>query len=245
MENEEPSEWPDAGFALGSGSEETEEESSETTGPDLPEPVPGEEQGLPPSAEDAPPSATMQEKVQFALPAPSQPGQVASTSGVPALANKPYKAGQDGDKADRVKQKDKKKRAPPKREGEEKEPRCAAPRGETRTGRSNVYITRTRHRTEVRQTPIGQDEWLEAIENESEMQVRGAAQTTTGAGEKVRYENEGLTAWKGHPVCRRVWFDLRDGNVVVEDPDRITIEKMRDMAGKLGAKVRSDDGKEY
>ena len=77
------------------------------------------------------------------------------------------------------------------------------------------------------------------------MRMQGAVETTTVSGETLRYENDGLAVWTGHPVCRNVWFDLRGGNVVVTNPDEIIIEKMREISATLNAKVKGESGEEY
>jgi hypothetical protein len=74
--------------------------------------------------------------------------------------------------------------------------------------------------------------------------MRTAAETKTASGKMLRYKNKGMAVWTAHSKCKKVWFDLRGGNVVVEDPDEATIEKMQAIASALSAKVRGADGKE-
>jgi hypothetical protein len=59
-----------------------------------------------------------------------------------------------------------------------------------------------------------------------------------------RGENKGLALWTGHPARKEVRLDLCGGNVIVESPDEPTVEKLREIAGALGAKVRGDDGED-
>ena len=122
--------------------------------------------------------------------------------------------------------------------------RCAVPRGGPDTG-YNVHVTRARGQTDGKKTPIKYDEWLKAVEGDPEMRMQGAVETATGSGERLRYENEGLAVWTGHPVCKKVWFDLRGGNVVAENPDELVMEKMREISATLNAKVKGVDGEEY
>ncbi len=122
--------------------------------------------------------------------------------------------------------------------------RCVAPPGAPDMG-YDVHVTRARDWTDGQRTPIKYDEWLKAVKGDPEMHMQGAVETTTGSGETLRYENEGLAVWTGHPVCRKVWFDLRGGNVVVKNPDELIIEKMREISTALNAKVKGDDGEEY
>lgn len=121
--------------------------------------------------------------------------------------------------------------------------RCATPWG----GLSKehcVYITRAQRLQDSKETTIGYDDWLKVVEADPELRMRGAAEIKTTAGKTLRYENKGLAVWTAHSTCKRIWFDLRGGKVVVEDPDEATIEKMRDIAGALGARVRTADGEE-
>ncbi len=55
-----------------------------------------------------------------------------------------------------------------------------------------------------------------------------------------RGENKGLALWTRHPDREEIRFDLCGGDVVAESPDGLTAEKMREIAGALGAKVKSD-----
>ncbi len=55
-----------------------------------------------------------------------------------------------------------------------------------------------------------------------------------------RGENKGLARWTGYPDREEIRLDLCGGDVVVESPDGPTTEKMREVAGTLGAKVKSD-----
>ena len=122
--------------------------------------------------------------------------------------------------------------------------RCASPRGGPDKG-YDVHVTRARGQTDAQRTPIKYDEWLKAVEGDPEMRMQGAVKTTTGSGETLRYENEGLAVWTGHPVCREGWFDLRGGNIVVENTDELIIEKMREISATLNAKVQGHGGEEY
>ena len=234
-ENGTPSGEPGLAPALGSGGDRAEDdESREPAATDEKSPAPGPPPApLPPSGEGSP-VASIQEQVRALLPEPSRP----SYGSVPA--SKPGKAGQGGEKADpRERENERNDPEPPGRVGTGDGPRCGVPQGGSST-KNRLYITRARDRTGGRQMPIRYHEWYKAVEEDPEMRMRGAAGTTTGAGGAPHRENKGLAAWTGHPACKRVWFDLRDGNVVVENPDRLTIQKMRDVARKLGASVRDN-----
>lgn len=53
--------------------------------------------------------------------------------------------------------------------------------------------------TDGARTPIGYDEWRALVADDPEMAMRGRVEAATGAGEKLRYENERLAIRIGHP----------------------------------------------
>jgi collagen type III alpha len=122
-------------------------------------------------------------------------------------------------------------------------PQCAAPRGGP-SKKHGAYVTRAQRPQDGKQTPIGYDDWLKVVEADPDLWMRTAAETKTASGKMLRYKNKGMAVWTAHSKCKKVWFDLRGGNVVVEDPDEATIEKMQAIASALSAKVRGADGKE-
>src|SRR5690606_27146395 len=65
----------------------------------------------------------------------------------------------------------------------------------------------------------------------------------------LRYENEGLAVWvaySGHNEDgNKAWFDHRNGEAVVKNPDDEILAKMIAVAAKLGANVQGDDGEPY
>lgn len=94
----------------------------------------------------------------------------------------------------------------------------------------------TRDRGDGRRAPIGRGEWLALVEKDPEMRACEAKNQAS------RYK--GLAVWTGHPDRDEVRFYLRGGNVVAENPDGPTTEKMREIAGALDARVATDDGAE-
>jgi hypothetical protein len=93
-----------------------------------------------------------------------------------------------------------------------------------------VSITRAKDPATGRRAPIKYGEWLRVARKDPELRMS-------------RGENKGLALWTGHSDRKEVRLDLCGGNVMVESPDRHTVEKLREIAGALGAKVRgADDG---
>ena len=92
--------------------------------------------------------------------------------------------------------------------------------------------------------PMSDAEWREYVASDPELDLTGVAEAETPDG-TLRYENPSLACWRGHPGRQPVWFDFRDGQVVVKNPDEPTIEKMLVVAAALRARVQGDDGEIY
>ena len=92
--------------------------------------------------------------------------------------------------------------------------------------------------------PITEAEWRTYVAGDPEFELTGAAETPTPEG-ILRYENPGLSCWRSHPGGEVVWFDFRQGQVVVKNPDEPTIGKMLIVARALDARVEGDEGEIY
>jgi len=81
------------------------------------------------------------------------------------------------------------------------------------------------------------------------MRLEGSAAATTSSGDTLVYENPGLAVWikySGHGLNENMaWFDYRNGEIVVKNPDQEILIKMHQIASVLGARVQSDDGEAY
>jgi hypothetical protein len=100
------------------------------------------------------------------------------------------------------------------------------------------------HVTRGEARPIAEAEWRSYVSGDPEFDLTGAADVPTPEG-ALRYENPGLACWRSHPSGEIVWFDFRDGRIVVKNPDEPTIERMLIVARALGARVEGDDGEIY
>jgi hypothetical protein len=107
----------------------------------------------------------------------------------------------------------------------------------------DLHITRGRRWTD-RSPSISDAEWKACVAADPDLELAGFAETPTADG-VLRYESPGLAVWSGHPAEPRVWFDHRDGRVVVKNPDEATIAKMIAVARVLRARVQGDDGESY
>ena len=100
------------------------------------------------------------------------------------------------------------------------------------------------HVTRGERKPVAAAEWRTYVAGDPELELTGVAEMTTPDG-TLRYENPDLAIWRGHPSGEAVWFDFRDGRVVVKNPDEPTIGKMVTVARALGGHVQGDDGEIY
>jgi hypothetical protein len=100
------------------------------------------------------------------------------------------------------------------------------------------------HVTRGDRRPIAEAEWSAYVAGDPELDPTGVAEAPTPEG-TLKYENPGLACWRGHPSGEEVWFDFRDGQVVVKNPDEPTIGKMLAVARALRARVQGDDGEIY
>jgi hypothetical protein len=100
--------------------------------------------------------------------------------------------------------------------------------------------------TESESSPITLNEWLAYVEEDPEMRLDKVAVAQLEDGEFLAYENEGLAVWtaySGHdPNGNMAWFDYRDGEIAVKNPDDEIINKMKTIAERFGATVMGDDG---
>lgn len=113
----------------------------------------------------------------------------------------------------------------------------------------NFHITRKNRWSDRDGLEISLEEWLSAVKSDPEMRLDGGAEATNPkTGEVLRYENEGLAIWTAYSGARGgsgPWFDYRRGNIVVKNPDQVTLKKMWAVAQHLFAKVQGDEGETY
>ncbi len=108
-----------------------------------------------------------------------------------------------------------------------------------------LYITRADNWYNNEGRELTEATWEAVVESDPEMRISGFGEATTPSGETIRYVNPLLAEWLGHPEHDVVWFDFRQGNVVVKNPDELTIAKMHEVAQKLKARVQGDEGEFY
>jgi prepilin-type processing-associated H-X9-DG protein len=112
----------------------------------------------------------------------------------------------------------------------------------------DVHITRAAHWTDSESVPITLPEWRAYLASDPEMRLDNFAEAKV-EGDILRYENEGLAVWTDYSRHgeggNMAWFDYRPGEVVVKNPDKEILAKMRQIAGSLGARVMGDEGELY
>lgn len=110
-----------------------------------------------------------------------------------------------------------------------------------------VYITRRRDWwDDASGEAIDAGIWRSFVAGDPTMRLDGFAEATLPDGETLRIESPGLAVWtaySGHGVNGNMaWFDHRDGNIVVKNPDEEILGHMRTIAKHLDARVQGEEG---
>lgn len=92
---------------------------------------------------------------------------------------------------------------------------------------------------------IAESEWQAYVASDSEMVITGVAEHTNPDGDTIRVTQPLLTEWRRSSGAAPVWFSYFEGNLDVKNPDEECLAKMRQIAGKLQARVQGDDGEFY
>src|SRR4051794_18314618 len=105
----------------------------------------------------------------------------------------------------------------------------------------DLHITRASHWTESESTPITLKEWMEYVGSDPEMRLEEVALGRIKGKPVIAYQNKGLAVWaaySGHePEGNMAWFDYWKGSIVVKNPDKEIIAKMKKIAAAFGANV--------
>jgi len=113
----------------------------------------------------------------------------------------------------------------------------------------DLHITRASDWTESNSCPITLPEWLGYVEEDPEMRLDNVAIARVDGQPVLAYENQGLAVWTAYskhtPEGNMAWFDYRDGEIVVKNPDEEILAKMKEIAAYFGATVMGDEGETY
>jgi len=106
----------------------------------------------------------------------------------------------------------------------------------------DVYITRAELPEQSGQHPISELEWKGLVESDSSLTISPDehCDRRTSDGRIERFQ---MVVWTAHPG--RPPFMLIDGAVRIKSPDEATLQKMVEMAKRLGARVMGESGEVY
>ncbi|AVH56907.1 hypothetical protein C4B68_15195 [Streptomyces dengpaensis] len=111
-----------------------------------------------------------------------------------------------------------------------------------------MHITRRTPWWEEGGELITTQEWAAVVAAHSELEmVQVARVSPRGRDAVLEYRHEWLAELVSHPQrdTHGAWLDWRDGRIVVKNPDEILLKKMREIAGRLGARVQGDECEYY
>ena len=101
----------------------------------------------------------------------------------------------------------------------------------------DLHITRKEFNADVEGPMITPEEWLAVVQDDQELTINVLNNSN---GLKYPY----LADWSG-PGKYPCWLNYDNGNVYSKNPTDEMIEKMVQIAERLGAKVQGDDGEVY
>lgn len=107
---------------------------------------------------------------------------------------------------------------------------------------SKFYITRKQDLLDHSSgNGISLQEWTNFVENDPEMRLDNYTVVTLPSGEVYQYASPGTAVWlnrePGATVIREVMFDYAGGNILVNDADKRTLDKIRHIAFKLNTRI--------
>ncbi len=95
-----------------------------------------------------------------------------------------------------------------------------------------VHITRADDWISNEDCKIEPSEWLDLVDHDKSLRLAGC-------------NGPYFVIWNGDPNEPEAWLDLYEGNITTKSPDEPLLEKMLEIANRLGAKVQGDDGEIY
>jgi hypothetical protein len=105
-----------------------------------------------------------------------------------------------------------------------------------------IYITRKENLFDHNAArEISLTKWSAFVANDPEMRLDNRTSVLLPTGEVYQYASPGTAVWlnrePGQSTVKEVVFDYRDGNIVINNPDKKTIDKVRHIAFKLNAHI--------
>lgn len=91
------------------------------------------------------------------------------------------------------------------------------------------------------------EEWAKLLHNDPELVPVEKAEGMTKDGKpfELKMDNTHLAKWQKLDSNDVTWLSYHDGMIDISNPDDIVLEKAKDIAQKLGAKVQGDEGEMY
>lgn len=96
----------------------------------------------------------------------------------------------------------------------------------------DLYITRAEFNAQNEGAWISSSEWLQYIEQDPELKLAG-------------HNGDYFAIWSGKSEHTDPWLNWFEGNIYTKNPDGPLIEKMVEIASKLGATVQGEEGEIY
>lgn len=92
--------------------------------------------------------------------------------------------------------------------------------------------------------PILLTEWQSLLDKNTDLIPVEKIEGITSDGTKFEYglKNSKIAKWLGKNTF---WFVFENGNITISNPDEEAIQKAKDIASFLHAKVQGDDGEIY
>ncbi|MUN38205.1 hypothetical protein [Actinomadura litoris] len=110
----------------------------------------------------------------------------------------------------------------------------------------DLHMTRKDNWSEELGAEISTDEWAEVVAADPDLVMCRTAQAVVD-GQELTYEHRWLAQMVTHPERdeKGAWLDWSNGRIDVKNPDDLLVEKMRQIARRLNARVQGDDGEYY
>ncbi|MFJ9850499.1 hypothetical protein [Streptomyces sp. NPDC101150] len=111
-----------------------------------------------------------------------------------------------------------------------------------------VHITRRMPWWADEGEQITTQEWAAVVATDPELEmVQVARGSPRGQDAVLEYRHEGLAQMVTHPErdTHGAWLDWGEGQIAAKHPDDFLLEKMREIAEVLGARVQGDDCEFY
>ena len=96
----------------------------------------------------------------------------------------------------------------------------------------DLHITRAEFHATNEGCEITADEWMRYVASDLELR-------------RSLNRGEYFVTWSGRSKYPDPWLDWFGGNIYTKNPDKAIVEKMLQIAQRLGARVQGDDGEFY